>query len=268
MQLYSLSPCDHTSSVAPKVLRDVHSSFTIEKAGRYLIAQSLFSNCNHLSIKMAYVSLRAGTPALRLRSLQSARITSIAPSRALYSVLYRNSRSHNTSQINAQTTRPSCQCQTLTIPTLPNHGLARTYSSTTPPRTPTADLLIEEIQDLYEIAKDEFEIATDSTDGATIYAASDREAARDALNQLCAVYHLYTARPGEDVDSGVRRMVRNEGEAGEADNGSGEDHVIETNFNPEDVGGEVRDEVRRRVGQRIRELRNAVEVLEERAHAE
>jgi hypothetical protein len=143
----------------------------------------------------------------------------------------------------------------------PPTPLARAYSTTTS-RKPTADLLIEEIQDLYEIAKDEFEIATDSTDGATIYAASDRESARDALNQLCAVYHLYTARPGEDVDSGVR-VVGNEGE-----NGSGEDPVVETNFNPEDVGKEVRDEVRRRVGQRIRELRNAVEVLEERAHAE
>ncbi|GLI73394.1 hypothetical protein PoHVEF18_001611 [Penicillium ochrochloron] len=210
---------------------------------------------------MAYISLRAGTPALRLRSLQSARITRIVtPSRALYSVLARDTLRHTTRQSNTQTTLPPSQFQTLSTPNPPTL-LARTYS-TTPPRTPTADLLIEEIQDLYEIAKDEFEIATDSTDGATIYAASDRESARDALNQLCAVYHLYTARPGEDVDSGVR-VVGNEGE-----NGSGEDPVVETNFNPEDVGKEVRDEVRRRVGQRIRELRNAVEVLEERAHAE
>lgn len=210
---------------------------------------------------MAFISLRTGAPALRLRSLQSARITrTIAPSRALYRVLCRDTPRDNNRQSNTQITRPSIQLQILSIQNPPT-PLARAYSTTTS-RKPTADLLIEEIQDLYEIAKDEFEIATDSTDGATIYAASDRESARDALNQLCAVYHLYTARPGEDVDSGVR-VVGNEGE-----NGSGEDPVVETNFNPEDVGKEVRDEVRRRVGQRIRELRNAVEVLEERAHAE
>ncbi|KAJ5880771.1 uncharacterized protein N7473_011824 [Penicillium subrubescens] len=215
---------------------------------------------------MVYISLRAGTPALclrRLRSLQSARFTRItAPSRALSSALAKDTGRNSTRKSNAQTTRPSIQFQTLTIQN-PQPLLTRAYSST--PRKPTADLLIEEIQDLYEIAKDEFEIATDSTDGATIYAASDRESARDALNQLCAAYHLYTARPGEDVDSGVRLA----GNEGEGENGSGEDRtVVETNFNPEDVGKDVRDEVRRRVGQRIRELRNAVEVLEERAHAE
>ncbi|KAF7719336.1 Uncharacterized protein PECH_006381 [Penicillium ucsense] len=137
------------------------------------------------------------------------------------------------------------------------------FSSNTPAK-PTADLLIEELQDLYETAKDEFEIATESTDGSTIYAPSDRESARDALNQLCAVYHLYTARPGEDVDSGVR----NTGSELEGNAASIGDAVVETNFNPEDVSSEVRDEVRKRVGQRVRELRNAVELLEERAHAE
>jgi hypothetical protein len=203
---------------------------------------------------------------LRLRSLQSARVTrNIAPSRALYSVLTRDTHRNNTRQSNTQTTQSYSLFRTPTIPNPPT-PLSRTYSSTTTTHPkPTADLLIEEIQDLYEIAKDEFEIATDSTDGATIYAASDRESARDALNQLCAVYHLYTARPGEDVDSGVR-IVGKEGEDGE--NESEENPVVETRFNPEDVRVQVRDEVRRRVGQRIRELRNAVEVLEERAHAE
>ncbi|EPS32134.1 hypothetical protein PDE_07093 [Penicillium oxalicum 114-2] len=141
----------------------------------------------------------------------------------------------------------------------------RNYSSTSSPAKPTADNLIEELQDLYETAKDEFEIATESTDGSTIYASSDRESARDALNQLCAVYHLYTARPGEDVDSGVR----NTGSKAEGDEAVGEgDAIVETNFNPGDVSREVREEVRRRVGQRVRELRNAVELLEERAQAD
>lgn len=44
--------------------------------------------------------------------------------------------------------------------------------------------------------------------------------------------------------------------------------VVETTHNPEGVKNEVRDEVKRRVGQRIRELRNAVVQLEERAREE
>jgi hypothetical protein len=127
-----------------------------------------------------------------------------------------------------------------------------------------ADLLIEELQELYEIAKDEFEIATESTDTGTIYAASDRESARDALNQLSAVYHLYTARPGE-VENEKENGVGAEAGAGEDD---GDGPIIETNYNPAEVPRGVKDEVRRRVGQRVRELKNAVELLEERAHAE
>jgi hypothetical protein len=115
-----------------------------------------------------------------------------------------------------------------------------------------ADLLVEELQELYEVAKDEFEIATESTDTSTIYAASDRESARDALNQLSSVYGLYTAKPGE---------VENDSAAEEAGDGP----IIETNHNPAEISQGVKDEVRRRVGQRIRELKNAVEALEERA---
>lgn len=128
--------------------------------------------------------------------------------------------------------------------------------------TPTADNLIEEIQDLYEIATDEFEIATDSTDGSTIYAASDRESARDALNQLVTVYELYTgskvASTHSDSETQPNTQKGEDGEAG----------VVETNFDPSVVGEEVRGEVKKRVGQRIRELKNAVEILEERAHDE
>ncbi|KAI2772322.1 hypothetical protein DTO012A8_2976 [Penicillium roqueforti] len=113
-----------------------------------------------------------------------------------------------------------------------------------------ADILVEELQELYEVAKDEFEIATESTDSSTIYAASDRESARDALNQLSEVYGLYITRPGE---------VENETETSE------ESPTVETQSNPAEVPQEVRDEVRRRVGHRIRELKNAVEALEERA---
>ncbi|KAJ5432646.1 uncharacterized protein N7458_011802 [Penicillium daleae] len=213
---------------------------------------------------MASAPLRSGAPLLRLRNLQSTRVARIiTPPRALYSILSRNTRQHP----NANPTKTLTPLHTTPTRSQPPTPLIRAYSSPTPPK-PTADLLIEELQDLYEIAKDEFEIATESTDGATIYAASDRDSARDALNQLCAVYHLYTARPGEDVDSGVRNVGGQVEGGGEAGSELGEDAFVETHFNPQEVGGEVRDEVRRRVGQRVRELRNAVEILEERAHAE
>lgn len=38
-----------------------------------------------------------------------------------------------------------------------------------------------------------------------------------------------------------------------------------THYDPADINPEVREEVRMRVGQRVRELENAVAVLEERA---
>jgi hypothetical protein len=44
--------------------------------------------------------------------------------------------------------------------------------------------------------------------------------------------------------------------------------VVETNYDYRAVGDDVRDEVRRRVGHRVRELRTAVVNLEERARAE
>ncbi|OJJ49657.1 hypothetical protein ASPZODRAFT_12777 [Penicilliopsis zonata CBS 506.65] len=133
-----------------------------------------------------------------------------------------------------------------------------------------ADLLVEELQELYEAAKDEFEIATESTDSATIYAASDRESARDALNQLVSVYTLYTT-PIEvsgsptKVDGAQQQEQENQIEdLGETDQGQ----LITTNYDPTEIAQGVRDEVKKRVGHRLRELVNAVENLEERAHAE
>lgn len=38
-----------------------------------------------------------------------------------------------------------------------------------------------------------------------------------------------------------------------------------TTYDPADIAPEVREEVRKRVGQRVRELDNAVQLLEERA---
>ncbi|PSN69908.1 hypothetical protein BS50DRAFT_571238 [Corynespora cassiicola Philippines] len=82
---------------------------------------------------------------------------------------------------------------------------------------------IETIQELYGTARDEFEIATEETEKNTTYAADDRAAAREELDRLLEYY-----------------------------NG-----VLE--------GGDraVAEEVKRRVGQRIRELEQAVLALEE-----
>jgi predicted RNA-binding protein Jag len=89
----------------------------------------------------------------------------------------------------------------------------RNYSSRSP-----ADELIEELTELYGIARDEFEIATEETEKKSVYAASDREAARDELARLKTRY--------EEV-----------------------------------LQGEHGEEVRRRIGARLRELENAVEHL-------
>ncbi|CAG7950733.1 unnamed protein product [Penicillium salamii] len=154
---------------------------------------------------------------------------------------------------NLNTKRPRVP-QFPTLPAIPKPSTRSYAALNNSSGKAEADLLVEELQELYEVAKDEFEIATESTDTSTIYAASDRESARDALNQLSAVYGLYTAREGE---------VQNE--VGEED---GDGAIIETNYNPAEVPQGVKDEVRRRVGQRIRELRSAVEALEERAMAD
>ncbi|KAJ5939542.1 hypothetical protein N7466_002676 [Penicillium verhagenii] len=222
---------------------------------------------------MTFIKLRARAP-LRLSSLRSPRLSS--------STLLRSLSTRTTGTIQQKNPRvtavlPQSICKLPSTPSLRvnclSTPLSRQYSTET--TKPTADTLIEELQDLYEIAKDEFEIATESTDGGTIYAASDRDSARDALNEFCATYFLYTCRPGEE-DTGV--VLR----SGEAVSGSrlleaevvtlgeeeGEGPVVDTKFDPASVEVSVRDEVRRRIGQRVRELRNAVELLEERAHSE
>jgi hypothetical protein len=89
------------------------------------------------------------------------------------------------------------------------------------------DNIIEEISDLYGTAKDEFDIASEESEKNTTYAADDRAAAREELDRLVEFYRSVT-----------------------------EGHEEE---------GVVKDEVRRRVGQRIRELVAGVEAMEEEA---
>ncbi|KAJ5898357.1 hypothetical protein N7504_008645 [Penicillium tannophilum] len=220
---------------------------------------------------MNSLPLRTRVSTLRLRSLQSPRLSSIAAPRSLSTLTsgYLQQKGPQTKPCLGSRNYLKASPQI----TLQQKALQTRHNSTAP--KPTADALIEELQDLYEIAKDEFEIATESTDGGTIYAASDRDSARDALNEFCATYFLYTSRPGEE-DTGV--ILR----SGEAMSGTrlrnaevvtlGEDGeqgpVVDTAFDPASVEDAVKDEVRRRIGQRVRELRNAVELLEERAYEE
>ncbi|KAH8808877.1 hypothetical protein F5884DRAFT_385047 [Xylogone sp. PMI_703] len=82
----------------------------------------------------------------------------------------------------------------------------------------TADEILDEIQEQYAAARDEFEIATEETEGKTIYAADDRAAAREELKKLKDMFE-------------------------------------------EALQGAHGEEVRRRVGPRIRELETAVEEL-------
>jgi hypothetical protein len=84
---------------------------------------------------------------------------------------------------------------------------------------------IEEITELFATAKDEFEIAAEETERNTTYAEDDRAAAREELDKLLEFY---------------RGVVE------------GGDKV-------------VAEEVKRRVGHRIRELEHAVIALEEAA---
>jgi hypothetical protein len=103
----------------------------------------------------------------------------------------------------------------------------------------------------YNDAKDEFEIAVDSTNSATIYASSDRDSAREYLNQLLYVYTSYTFpkdAPAPDAQDASVQLTSPMDE--------------EPNFDPDSVTPEVREEVKKRVGQRIRELRSGVDRLE------
>lgn len=96
---------------------------------------------------------------------------------------------------------------------------------TSPEAAQSIDEAIEEIQELYGTARDEFEIAAEETEKNTTYAPDDRAAAREELDKLLEFYN------------GVIE---------------GEDQA-------------VAEEVKRRVGGRIRELEQAVLALEERA---
>lgn len=84
---------------------------------------------------------------------------------------------------------------------------------------------IEEITELYATAQDEFEIAMEETEKASIYAEDDRKAAREELTRVQEAYKAVL--DGTDQD--------------------------------------LANEVKRRIGQRIRELEQGVVAMEELA---
>ncbi|KAI9041577.1 uncharacterized protein KD926_006651 [Aspergillus affinis] len=211
---------------------------------------------------------------LRLLRLPAPRLLCPSTSASVPSIRSYHSRHLGLQSARRSLTRTTPVAQTLSSTSTFSSTSASASASTTRTLATSsgkspADEIVEELQELYENAKDEFEIATDSTDGGTIYAASDRESARDALNQLLIVFELYT-QDHSPTQTAVRAQVRAETEEGRREEGEGEDdgQVVETNFDPAAVEPEVREEVKKRVAQRVRELRNAVELLEERAMTE
>lgn len=86
---------------------------------------------------------------------------------------------------------------------------ARNYSAKT-----SADTLVEEIQEQYGTARDEFEIAAEETEKKTVYAADDRAAAREELDKLQIMYEEALAGPdGEEIKGRVGQRIRELGNA-------------------------------------------------------
>ncbi|KAE8858261.1 hypothetical protein PTNB29_07476 [Pyrenophora teres f. teres] len=116
-----------------------------------------------------------------------------------------------------------------TFTSSPRAKLASSTSQAPSPLSPESqqavDEAIEQIQELYGTARDEFEIASEESEKNTTYAPDDRAAAREELDRLLEYYNGL-------IERGDRAVA---------------------------------DEVKRRVGQRIRELENAVLAMEEAA---
>lgn len=88
-----------------------------------------------------------------------------------------------------------------------------------------ADEKIEEITELYATAQDEFEIAMEETEKVSVYAEEDRKAAREELTRVQEAFKAVVEGPDP----------------------------------------ELAEEVKRRIGQRIRELEQGVGAMEEMA---
>ncbi|KAK6521342.1 hypothetical protein TWF506_001565 [Arthrobotrys conoides] len=104
----------------------------------------------------------------------------------------------------------------------PSSSVSRFYTTTTPSTGKRpVDAKVEDLSELYASAKDEFEIAVEETSKNTIYARDDRETAREEFEKFRVAYE-------------------------EAIVGGSEEEGLE---------------IRRRVGQRLREMESAMEAL-------
>ncbi len=88
-----------------------------------------------------------------------------------------------------------------------------------------ADEKIEEITELFYTAQDEFEIAMEETEKVSVYAEEDRKAAREELEKVKEAYKAVIEGPDESLA----------------------------------------EEVKKRIGQRVRELEHGVKAMEELA---
>jgi hypothetical protein len=188
------------------------------------------SGTQHLRTLIRQTTLRTSTTALQRSSYplsqhlhtQRSRTPSPPPPyttrgttlRAPQNTWTRFSTPHTLSSIRTFTSTPSIKRPASPVST-----------SLSPASQQRVDDVIEQIQELYGTAKDEFEIASEESEKNSTYAPDDREAAWEELDKLV---EFYTG-------------------------------VVEG----EDRG--VADEVKRRVGQRVRELVAGVEAMEEAA---
>ncbi|KAK6350929.1 hypothetical protein TWF718_004110 [Orbilia javanica] len=82
------------------------------------------------------------------------------------------------------------------------------YNSTTPSTGKRpVDAKVEDLSELYASAKDEFEIAVEETSKNTIYARDDRETAREEFEKFKQAYEDAVATSSEEDGLEIRRRV-------------------------------------------------------------
>jgi hypothetical protein len=81
------------------------------------------------------------------------------------------------------------------------------HLSSTGPGPTEADARIEEITELYATAYDEFEIAMEETEKQTTYAEGDRAAAREELDRVLEAYKSVVEGEDRDLAEEVKRRI-------------------------------------------------------------
>jgi hypothetical protein len=81
------------------------------------------------------------------------------------------------------------------------------HLSSTGPGPSEADARIEEITELYATAYDEFEIAMEETEKQTTYAEGDRAAAREELDRVLEAYKSVVEGEDRELAEEVKRRI-------------------------------------------------------------